>query len=193
MTDPFPDATDADAPAAPCDSLDAFRVRHGDIEVIWPTWRLRLFRWACVIVAAAILLGFTQSAEITLALRFVEVAIGVVLLLGFVWLRGATPAGGGVAVDADGIRLLPDGPRIPPGDVAALAVAGTRRMPSLVARTLSERDLAIPLRARLSGHDVRIALTREFAGAAPFEGRAGNGTWRVDVPKPVQHREGDPR
>lgn len=144
-------------------ALDAFRARHGDIEVLWPTGRIRLARWTCVVIAAAILLGFTQSAEITLTLRFIEVAIGVALLVGFVWLRGATPAGGGVRVGAGGIRLLPGGPQIPPGDIETLAIGGSRRMPALIARTRTPRDLVIPLRARLSGPDIRIALTRPFA------------------------------
>lgn len=157
----MPDQLPSGSPA-----LDAFLARHGAIDARWPTGFLRAARWGCVIVAGAILLGFTQSAEISLALRFVEVAIGVALLAAFVWLRGATPAGGGVRVDADGVRLLPDGPHLPPEEIETIAVTGSARAPALHLRTRSVQDYAVPLRARLRGHEARISLLRSSAERA---------------------------
>lgn len=141
--------------------LDAFRARHGDLAMDWREGRLRLLRWACAAAAAIILLGFTQSAQIGLALRFAEVAVGVALLGAFVWLRRASPPGGGVRVDADGVRLLPDGPRLAPDDIEAIALEDGGR--TLVVRTRAEHRHSIPLRARLAGHEARIRLPRTSA------------------------------
>lgn len=154
-----PDPAAAGFSAAGPTSFDAFRARHGDLDVAWQEGRLRWLRWGCAAVAALILLGFTQSAEIGLGLRFFEVAVGVALLGAFVWLRRASPKGGGVRVDADGLRLLPDGPHLPPEDIAEIAIdEAPRGRRAILIRTRTPHDYAIPLRVQISGHEGRIDL-----------------------------------
>lgn len=140
-------------------ALDAFLARHGPLDLAWREGRLRWLRWGCAGVATIILLGFTQSAQIGLVLRFVEVALGVTLLGAFVWLRRATPAGGSVRVDEAGLRILPDGPHVAPDDIAAIALEDAGRV--LVLRSRSAHDHAVPLRVRMVGHEGRIRLPRD--------------------------------
>ena len=140
--------------------LDAFLARHGPVSVDWEEGRLRPLRWACAIAAAIILLGFTQFADVGLGLRFAEVVIGVALLGAFVWLGRATPKGGGVRLDEAGLRLLPDGPHLAPGDIEAIALDGR----TLTLRSRAEHRHSVPLRVRLDGHEGRIRLPRDAAG-----------------------------
>lgn len=142
-------------------ALDAFLLRQGPIDARWREGRLRWLRWACAAVAALILLGFTQFADISLTLRLAEVAVAVALLGLFVWLRRASPTGGGVRVDAEGLRLLPDGPQLAPEEIEEIVIEegpGARR--ALVVRTRAPYDHTIPLRARLRGHEGRIHLPK---------------------------------
>ncbi len=137
--------------------LDAFLAAHGPVSVDWTEGWLRPLRWGCAALAAIILLGFTQFAEVGLAVRFVEVALGVALLFAFVWLRRATPAGGGLRVDADGLRVLPDGPDLPPEAIEAIALDDDGR--AIALRTRAEHRHAVPLRVRFVGHEGRVRLT----------------------------------
>lgn len=140
-------------------ALDAFLAHHGPLDVAWAEGGLRWLRWACAAVAALILLGFTQFAEVGLAVRFAEVAVALALLGLFVWLGRASPKGGGVRVDADGLRILPDGPHVPPEDIESIALEpATRNRRALVLRTRIPHEHRVPLRARLAGHEGRIDL-----------------------------------
>ena len=140
-------------------ALDTFLARHGPIDVTWVEGRLRWLRWACAAGAALILLGFTQFADIGLAVRFAETAVALGLLGLFVWLGRATPKGGGVRVDADGLHLMPDGPHMAPEDIEALAIEpAPRGRRALTVRTRTAHGHRVPLRARLNGQERRIDL-----------------------------------
>ena len=146
------------APTAAGDraALDTFLARHGPLDVDWTGGRLRWLRWACAAGAALILLGFTQFADVGLAVRFAETGVALALLGLFVWLGQAMPKGGGLRVDEGGLRILPDGPLVAPGDIEAIEVDGGGRV--LRIRTRTPHDYGIPLRARLRGHDGRLRL-----------------------------------